>query len=52
MGGWLAFPTPPRVPQGLLSRHARVKVLLGQFGRDQKQIRANIWCAARWVMGF
>jgi len=46
------FPDSPACPQGLVSRRAYIKVLLGQFGRDQKQIRANIWRAARRVMGF
>jgi tRNA(Ile)-lysidine synthase TilS/MesJ len=46
------FPDSPACPQGLVSRRAYIKVLLRQFGRDQKQIRANIWRAARRVMGF
>jgi len=46
------FPDPPLCPQGLTSRHAQVKALLRQFGRDQKQIRTNLWRAARQVMGF
>ena len=46
------FPDSPVCPQGLVSRRAQIKVLLGQFGRDQKQIRVNIWRAARRTMGF
>jgi tRNA 2-thiocytidine biosynthesis protein TtcA len=39
-------------PQGLVSKRAQIKALLRQFGRDQKQIRANLWRAARHTMGF
>jgi len=46
------FPDAPLCPQGLASRRAQVKTLLRQFGRDQKQIRTNLWRAARQVMGF
>jgi tRNA 2-thiocytidine biosynthesis protein TtcA len=42
------FPEPsPLCPQGLSSKRAQFKMLLRQFGRDQKQIRANLWRAAR-----
>ena len=46
------FPDPPLCPQGLTSRRAQVKALLRQFGRDQKQVRTNLWRVARQVMGF
>ncbi len=46
------FLDPPLCPQGLTSRRAQVKALLHQFGRDQKQIRTNLWRAARQAMGF
>ena len=43
---------PPSCPQGLISKRAQIKTLLRQFGRDQTQIRANLWRAARRAMGF
>jgi tRNA 2-thiocytidine biosynthesis protein TtcA len=46
------FPDRPLCPQGLTSQRAQVKALLRQFGRDQKQIRTNLWRAARRAMGF
>jgi tRNA 2-thiocytidine biosynthesis protein TtcA len=46
------FPTPPPCPQGLTSKRAQMKKFLRQFGRDQKQIRANLWRAARRAMKF
>jgi tRNA 2-thiocytidine biosynthesis protein TtcA len=46
------FPDHPLCPQGLTSQRAQVKALLRQFGRDQKQIRTNLWRAAREAMGF
>jgi tRNA 2-thiocytidine biosynthesis protein TtcA len=47
------FPDPPSFcPQGLTSKRAQVKVLLRHFGRDQRQIRNNLWRAARQTMGF
>lgn len=52
VGTSAGFPDSPACPQGLLSRRAHIRVLLGQFGRDQKQIRANIRRADRRVMGF
>jgi tRNA(Ile)-lysidine synthase TilS/MesJ len=42
----------PSCPQGLISKRAQIKTLLRQFGRDQTQIRANLWRAARRAMGF
>lgn len=47
------FPDPtPLCPQGLTSKRAQVKALLRNFGRDQRQIRNNLWRAARQSMGF
>ena len=46
------FPEDIPCPQGLTSRRAQIKTLLHQFGRDQKQIRANLWRTARRAMGF
>ncbi len=47
------FPDPPSpCPQGLTSKRAQMKALLRQFGRDQTQIKANLWRAARRAMGF
>lgn len=47
------FPDPPPLcPQGLTSKRAQMKALLRQFGRDQTQIRANLWRAARRAMEF
>jgi len=46
------FPGDTTCPQGLTSRRAQIKALLRQFGQDQRQIRANLWRAARRVMGF
>lgn len=46
------FPDPPLCPQGLTSQRAQIKRLLRGFGREQKQIRANLWRAARKEMGF
>ena len=39
-------------PYGLTSKRAQMKLFLQQFGRDQTQIRANLWRAARQTMGF
>ncbi len=39
-------------PRGLTSRRAEMRELLRQFGRAQKQIRTNLWRAARREMGF
>lgn len=47
------FPDPPALcSQGLTSKRAQVKALLRHFGRDQKQIRNNLWRAARQAMEF
>jgi tRNA 2-thiocytidine biosynthesis protein TtcA len=49
----MGFPDPPSLcPQGLTSQRAQVKELLQHFGREQKQIRTNLWRAARQAMGF
>ncbi len=50
-GQAVGFPENVPCPQGLTSRRAQVKTLLRQFGHDQKQIRANLWRAARREMG-
>ena len=42
----------PLCPQGLTSKRVQVKALLRHFGRDQKQIRNNLWRAARQAMEF
>ncbi|HET90356.1 MAG TPA: tRNA 2-thiocytidine biosynthesis protein TtcA [Chloroflexi bacterium] len=39
-------------PQGSVSKRAQVKGLLRQFGREQGQIRANLWRVARRAMEF
>lgn len=46
------FPDSPSCTCGLTSKRAKMRAILRQFGRDQKQIRANLWRAARRVMGF
>jgi tRNA 2-thiocytidine biosynthesis protein TtcA len=44
--------SPSLCPQGLTSKRAQVKILLRHFGRDQKQIRNNLWRVARQAMEF
>lgn len=46
------FPDLSLCPQGLTSRRVQVKAFLRQFGRDENQIRVNVWRAARRAMGF
>lgn len=46
------FSDPPACPQGLVSQRAQVKQMLRRFGRAQKQIRVNLWRAARKAMQF
>ncbi|HUX76368.1 MAG TPA: tRNA 2-thiocytidine biosynthesis TtcA family protein [Anaerolineae bacterium] len=46
------FPDAPLCPRGLTSRRARIRAILRQFGRDEKQIRVNLWRAARRAMEF
>lgn len=50
--GAAGFPEPPRCPQAEQSRRSQMKAFLRQFGRDQDQIRTNLWRAAREAMGF
>jgi len=42
----------PPCPQGVQSKRAEVEAFLRQFGRQQEQIRTNLWRAAREAMGF
>ncbi len=51
-GRMAGFSDLPSCPQGSISRRAQMKALLRQFGRDQRQIRVNLWRAARRAMGF
>jgi len=46
------FPGDVGCPRGLTSKRAQIKTLLRQFGRDQRQIRANLWRIARRSMDF
>jgi tRNA 2-thiocytidine biosynthesis protein TtcA len=46
------FPDLPPCPQGQTSRRAQAKGFLRQFGREENQIRVNLWRAARRAMGF
>lgn len=46
------FPRRPACPQGLASRRVQIETFLRQLGREQDQIRANLWRAARRAMGF
>ena len=46
------FPDPPSCPQASSSRRHQIKLILRQFGREQDQVRANVWRAARQAMGF
>ncbi len=41
------FPEPPPCPYGERSHREQVRAFLRQFGREQRQIRANLWRAAR-----
>ncbi len=45
------FPEDTPCPQGLTSRRAQTKTLPCQFGRDQKQILANLRRTTRQAMG-
>jgi tRNA 2-thiocytidine biosynthesis protein TtcA len=51
-GQAVGFPDFSPCPQGLTSKRAQVKELLRHSGREQKQIRANLWRAARQAMRF
>ena len=46
------FPDRRVCPQGATSRRAEVEAFLRSFGRQQRQIRTNLWRAAREEMGF
>jgi tRNA(Ile)-lysidine synthase TilS/MesJ len=46
------YPNVPLCPQGQASKRAEVEAFLRQFGREQKQIRTNLWRAGREGMGF
>jgi len=46
------FPRLHPCPQAGESKRAQMRGFLRQFGRDQRQIRANLWRAARREMGF
>jgi tRNA(Ile)-lysidine synthase TilS/MesJ len=46
------FPDRPACPQGQSSTRADVEAFLRGFGRQQEQIRTNLWRAAREAMGF
>jgi len=52
-GRLAGFPaSPPLCPQGQTSRRVQVEALLRQLGREQAQVRTNLWRAARRTMGF
>jgi tRNA 2-thiocytidine biosynthesis protein TtcA len=52
-GRLAGFPvSPPPCPQGQTSRRVQIKALLRQLGREQAQVRTNLWRAARRTMGF
>jgi len=46
------YPDQPACPQGEESKRAEVEAFLRQVGRQQEQIRINLWRAAREAMGF
>ena len=46
------FPNRPPCPQGQASKRADIEAFLRGFGRQQEQIRTNVWRAAREAMGF
>jgi len=46
------YPDQPACPQGEESKRAQVETFLRQFGRQQEQIRTNLWRASREAMGF
>jgi tRNA(Ile)-lysidine synthase TilS/MesJ len=45
------YPDRPPCPQGRESRRAEIEAFLRGFGRQQEQIRTNLWRAARKAMG-
>jgi tRNA 2-thiocytidine biosynthesis protein TtcA len=46
------YPDRPSCPWEAESKRAQVEAFLRQFGREQAQIRTNLWRAAREAMGF
>lgn len=46
------YPDRAPCPQGEASKRAEAEAFLRQFGREQEQIRTNLWRAAREAMGF
>ncbi len=50
--GAAGYPDRPPCPQGRESKRAELEAFLRRFGREQGQIRTNLWCAAREQMGF
>ena len=46
------YPDRPPCPQGEASQRTAVEGFLRQFGPQQQQIRANLWRAAREIVGF
>ena len=46
------FPDRPPCPEGQTSKRADIEAFLRGFGRQQEQIRTNLWRAAREAMGF
>jgi tRNA(Ile)-lysidine synthase TilS/MesJ len=50
--GAAGYPAWPPCPWEVESKRTQVEAFLRQFGRQQGQIRANLWRAARDAMGF
>jgi tRNA 2-thiocytidine biosynthesis protein TtcA len=48
----VGYPERPPCPQGVASQRAEVEAFLRRFGSRQRQIRTNLWRAAREAMGF
>lgn len=48
----VGFPDGPSCPQGTESKRAEIEAFFRQFGRQQDQIRTNLWRAARQSMDF
>jgi tRNA 2-thiocytidine biosynthesis protein TtcA len=46
------YPDQPPCPWETESKRAQVEAFLRQFGRQQEQIRSNLWRVARDAMGF
>jgi tRNA(Ile)-lysidine synthase TilS/MesJ len=47
-----AYPDRPPCPWEAESRRTQLEAFLHQFGREQEQIRTNLWRTARKAMGF